>query len=426
LTHIAAAIFIPRTKRRIPARGNAEGNGELFFAQQVIQTARDADGAAIGSHIADCLIREGRFTWTIIDDDRLLPHNLARHIALNPDVSRPKAAIVAGHLNAIMAGGKIAQPVATNLFDPDEGGAAVDRALIDADIIIDATASLAAARALSDYPSKARRLTAFFNPTGEAAVLIAEPHDRSVTLRDLEAQYLGLILRTPRLADHLGKLAETVAYTGACRAITNRIPQSRAAILSGLAASGIASATDRRGGVMSVWTLAPTGAVALDTAAVEPVFRYEAIGWIITIDAGVARRIVSMRETRLPSETGGILFGLVDIPARRIHLVDATPAPAGSIEEPGGFVRGMGGVDKMMEDIRRRTAGQVRYVGEWHSHPPRASARPSPVDGRQLDWLAELMGLDSMPALMVIAADSELAVIFASQRAEPVPRQKAV
>lgn len=102
---------------------------------------------AIGSHIADCLIREGRFTWTIIDDDRLLPHNLARHIARNPDVSRPKAAIVAGHLNAIMTGGKIAQPVATNLFDPNEGGAAVDRALIDADIIIDATASVDAARA---------------------------------------------------------------------------------------------------------------------------------------------------------------------------------------------------------------------------------------------------------------------------------------
>lgn len=180
---------------------------------------------------------------------------------------------------------------------------------------------------------------------------------------------------------------------------------------------------DGPGGAISVWTLAPTGAVVLDTAAVEPVLRY-AIGWIITVDAGVARRIVAMREARVPSETGGILFSLVDIPARRIHLVDATPAPPGSIEEPGGFVRGMGGVDKTMEDVRRRTAGQVRYVGEWHSHPPRASARPSPVDSRQLDWLAAVMGMDSMPVLMVIAADSELAVIFASQWAEPVPRQK--
>lgn len=85
----------------------------------------------------------------------------------------------------------------------------------------------------------------------------------------------------------------------------------------------------------------------------------------------------------------------------------------------------MGGVDEMMEDVRRPTAGQVRYVGEWHSHPPRVSARPSPTDGRQLDWLAALMGMDSMPALMVIAADRKLAVIFASGRAEPVPPQEA-
>ena len=53
------------------------------------------------------------------------------------------------------------------------------------------------------------------------------------------------------------------------------------------------------------------------------------------------------------------------------------------------------------------------------------SARPSAVDGRQLDWLAALMGMDSMPALMVIAADRELSVIFASQRAEPVPQEEA-
>jgi Prokaryotic E2 family A/ThiF family/Prokaryotic homologs of the JAB domain len=379
---------------------------------------------AIGSHLADSLMREGRFAWTIIDDDRLLPHNLARHVSINSDVSRPKAAIVADHLNGIIAGRKVAEAIPANLFDPGEGGAAVERALSEADIIIDATASLVAARNLSDHPSKARRMSAFFNPSGEAAVLFAEPEDRAVKLRDLEAQYLALLLRTPRLADHLGKLAETIAYTGACRAITNRIPEWRATILSGLAAGGISYAADTADGTISVWTLAPTGEVSLDTAPVEPVGHYQAMDWMITIDAGLASRIIEMRNSRLPAETGGILFGLVDILAKSIHLVMATPAPFDSIEEPGGFVRGMGGVDEMMEDVRRRTAGQVRYVGEWHSHPPRASARPSPTDDRQLDWLAALMGIDAMPALMVIAADRELAVVFATQPAQPCPAQE--
>ena len=32
-------------------------------------------GGAIGAHVAPCLAREGRFRWTVIDDDVLLPHN---------------------------------------------------------------------------------------------------------------------------------------------------------------------------------------------------------------------------------------------------------------------------------------------------------------------------------------------------------------
>jgi hypothetical protein len=384
-----------------------------------------AGAGAIGSHIADCLMREGRFHWTVIDDDRLLPHNLARHIALGRTVGHPKSAIVASHLNAIMAGGKAADAVAARIYAQVEQESEVASALAGADIIIDATASLVAARALSDHPAHARRVSAFFNPSGEAAVLLAEPQDRAATLRDLEAQYLGLVLRTVRLSGHLGKLAETIAYTGACRAITNRIPQSQAVMLSGLAARGISSAVDSADGAIAVWTLSPNGEVSLDSAIVESVLRYEAHGWTIAIDTGLARRIVAMRQARLPVETGGILFGLVDIPAKRIHLVDATSAPPGSVEEASGFVRGVGGVDELMEDVRRRTAGQVRYVGEWHSHPPRMSSRPSVVDARQLDWLAALMGMDSMPALMVIAADRELAVIFASEPATPIQTRDA-
>jgi len=370
---------------------------------------------AIGSHVAECLVREGRFTWIVIDDDQLLPHNLARHTAVGAQVTQPKAEIVAARLNEILSGPPIAQAITANFSDTPEEP--VDNALKAAEIIIDATASVVAARALSDADYSARRVSVFFNPSGEAAVLLAEPADRALTLRDLEAQYYGLVLRTPRLASHLGKDAETIAYTGACRAITNRIPESRAAILSGLAANGLSAIVDQPGGAISVWSLAPLGEVALDTAPLEAVSRYRARGWTITIDDGLIRRIHNLRRPKLPRETGGILFGLVDIPAQEIYLVDATPAPPGSVEERGQFIRGMGGVDEMMLDAHRRTGGQVRYVGEWHSHPPRYSARPSAIDGQQLDWLAALMGMDEMPGLMVIAADRQLAVILASETA---------
>lgn len=381
---------------------------------------------AMGSHLADCLVREGRFRWTIIDDDRLMPHNLARHTAHKDRVTRPKARVVADYLNATLAdAGQIAAALPTNLLTEGEHSDTVDEALKEAELIIDATASIVAARAIADHIGAARRASVFFNPSGEAAVVLAEPEDRALTLRDVEAQYYGLLVRTHALADHFGKQAEAIAYTGACRAITNRIPQSNVAVLSGLAAIGLGRAVDHPDTALSIWTLKPDGEVALTAAKAESVWRYAALGWTITVDAGLVARVRAMRTDRLPRETGGVLFGLVDIPAKSIHVVDAAPAPPDSVEETSGFVRGVQGVDEHIEAVRHRTAGQVRYIGEWHSHPPRMSARPSAIDAVQIDWLAALMGMDSIPALMLIAADKELAVIFANERAVPQTNSNA-
>jgi hypothetical protein len=380
---------------------------------------------AIGSHVADYLAREGRFLWTIVDDDHLLPHNLARHTALNTQVAQLKANIVADRINATLMGPPHAAAIAANLFAAEPDGAAIGNALREADLIIDASASIVAARHLSDLAVAGRRASVFFNPIGTAAALLAEPAGRTLTLRDLEAQYYGLLLRKPGLSEHLGREAEMIAYTGACRAITNRIPQSRAAILSGLAALGLSAVVDGAAGAISVWTLAADGSVATETVAPEPVIRFRSEAWEIAMDTGLLSRIQQMREARVQAETGGVLFGLVDIPAKRIHLVDASPAPPDSIERRDEFIRGMSGVDDLIESVRRRTAGQVRYVGEWHSHPPRASARPSAIDGQQIDWLATLMGLDSMPALMLIAAEHETSIVFANQSAEQLQREQA-
>ena len=380
---------------------------------------------AMGSHLADCLVRDGRFRWTVVDDDRLLPHNLARHIARSDQTCRHKARILADHLNAVLVGDSdVGRPVAANLFSASESATTIEGALGAADLIIDATASVRAARYLSDHHAKARRLSTFFNPSGDSVVLLAEPADRQLTLRDLEAQYLGLLVRTERLADHLGKSPEIVAYTGACRAITSRIPQSRVSILSGLAAAGVGETTDGTEPVISIWTLTARDEIARDAIPPEPVSRYYAEGWHIVIDKGLTSRIGAMRDDRLPFETGGLLFGLVDIPKQSIHIVHATPSPLDSEERPSAFLRGTQGVEALMAMVERRTAGQLRYVGEWHSHPPEASAHPSSVDVDQIDWLAGLLGMDSMPALMLIAAETETAVVFAHKPARPLAPER--
>jgi integrative and conjugative element protein (TIGR02256 family) len=381
---------------------------------------------AIGSHMAECLMREGRFSWTVIDDDYLLPHNLARHIGRSGDVTRNKAQIVVDRLSGtIDSDTPTARPIAANLHSGSPQRDEIDGALADADLIIDATASVLAERSLSDHSAAARRVSIFFNPNGSGAVLLTEPADRSSTLRDLEAQYLGLAGTDERLAGHLAAPNATFAYTGACRAITNLIPESQIMVLSGLVATCLGKAVDAHGGVIRIWSLTEEGAVEALAFNPQPVTRVQAGGWKITLDDGLIRRIMEMREAKLPNETGGILFGVVDVPEKSIHIVSAAPAPPDSKETRTGFTRGTAGVQESIDTVSERMKGQVRYIGEWHSHPPRVAASPSATDVVQIDWLAALFDMDTLPALMLIAGDSGVSVVLANRQAVPVPEADA-
>lgn len=376
---------------------------------------------AIGSHVADCLVREGRFSWTVIDHDRLLPHNIARHTGRRPDVTKCKAGIVARAISDTLDSTEpVGRAIAANVMTEGDARDEIDCALANADLVIDATASVLAARYLSDHPATARRASVFFNPAGESAVLLVEPDDRTLTLRDLEAQYLRLVAREEDLSGHLVAPAGTYAYTGACRAITSQIPQSRVMILSGLVSYGLGSMVDHDAAVIRIWSMSGIGAVAVHDAVPAPVETFLAGTWSVSVDRDLLERIRALRNLHLPHETGGVLTGVVDIPALRIHLVDAAPAPEDSESSATGFVRGTVGVQDYLDDVFQRTSGQVRYVGEWHSHPPRVSARPSPTDLVQIDWLATLFDMDTLPALMLIAGDGETSIIFADGHAVSV------
>lgn len=374
---------------------------------------------AIGSHVSECLAREGRFRWTVIDNDRLLPHNLARHTGLSDDVTMDKAPFLASRLSqTIQSTTMPALAITASVMTDGNKREDIDQALEKADLIIDATASLPAARYLSDHSATARRMSVFYSPAGRAVVLLAEPEDRSVTLRELEAQYLGLVARDAKLADHLAPPEGEHAYTGACRAITNRIPESRAMALSGLAATGLGNAADRAEGVIKICSLSETGGIDVHELAPNPVSRFGTEDWTVSIDQGLVERIQAIRRDHLPDETGGVLTGIVDIPAKLIHLANATPAPPDSTSSRGGFVRGTSGVQAHLDGVSDKTLGQVRYVGEWHSHPPRAAALPSATDLLQIDWLATLFDMDTLPALMLIAGDGHVGLVLANHQAK--------
>jgi Prokaryotic homologs of the JAB domain len=69
------------------------------------------------------------------------------------------------------------------------------------------------------------------------------------------------------------------------------------------------------------------------------------------------------------------------------------------------FERGVVGLADDVNKAMETTMFQLRYVGEWHSHPRRSSSMPSSTDIIQLFWLENKLRHGDQPGLMLIAAD---------------------
>jgi hypothetical protein len=358
---------------------------------------------SLGSQLGMGLVREGAYKWTVVDADALLPHNLARHALLASEIGAPKAAALARQIGRLL--NEKQSPIIADVLAPDaDQGKALDAALDAASIIIDASASVGVARHLSDLPCAARRVCAFFNPSGTSVVLLTEDATRKIMLRDLEAQYHRLVLTQPSLAEHLAASEGGVRYSGSCRSSTNKIPATRAAILSALAARGIADKLKGEAAQVTIWTLARDGSVAVVQRDGEPVTRVAVGKWEVSYDRGFLAQLSALRDQRLPNETGGAIVGIADMSRNALHLAHAFPEPEDSRSSPTGFERGVVGLTESIDDVARRSMHQVRYLGEWHSHPRYANAVPSDTDIAQLAYLGGELAPDGLPGLMAIAA----------------------
>ena len=94
-----------------------------------------------------------------------------------------------------------------------------------------------------------------------------------------------------------------------------------------------------------------------------------------------------------------------------MFVVAALPAPIDSKASPVSFERGVAGLTESVAEASRRTAGMVRYVGEWHSHPRGHSAAPSTDDMVQLVHLTLGMSDDGLPAVQLIVGETDIQVL---------------
>lgn len=363
---------------------------------------------ALGSQIFMNMIKAADGEWTIIDEDVLLPHNLVRHAAPGVALGYPKVEILSHFANTTIDAPKISKHIVADVLNPDKQEDIIKDSFQDSDVILDCSASVAVARYLGiDIESNSRRISFFINPTGTDLILLAEDSERSIPLDSLEMQYYRLLLNNENLKDHLQQPKGQVRYSAGCRDVSSQISPDTVALCAAIGSHALRQILRQEKASLAVWRSDDQGQVqkfSLEPAASVSVNVGE---WIVRADETFLSKIKDQRSKRLPVETGGVLIGSYDMQRKILYVVDTLPPPSDSVEERNHFIRGSYGLKPLIDEIQARTLNNLQYVGDWHSHPPEYSAKPSSDDLKLLKSLSNNLRQDGKPALILIAGEKE-------------------
>ncbi len=365
---------------------------------------------ALGSQVLMNLVRAGYGKWTLIDEDVLLPHNLARHALDGFSIGGPKVYGLAVSANKTVDEEPIADYIVTDVLNPSESQETIEKlenAFTNADIILDASASVPVARYLvHNVDSSARRISIFLNPDGTDVVILAEDEKRKITLDFLEMQYYRYLINETCLADHLKRKHGRIRVATSCRDVSATIPQDYVALQAAICSRTIHKLTSNQQAFVSIWRIDEDQInVQSYTILVRNSIKCKIGNWILCTDEGFIDKVHEARANKLPNETGGVLVGSYDMQRKIVYVVDCLLSPPDSEEWPTHYIRGCQGLRSQVEKIQEITENQLEYVGEWHSHPPNCSVKPSPDDRKVFKWISDHMIVDGLPPLMLIVSD---------------------
>lgn len=370
---------------------------------------------SLGGALLNLWGRSGWGRWTAIDKDHVKPHNLSRHAAYAQHIGETKATVAAELHAAAMLGATEITPIAADACNL--GHKDVAQALTDADLVVDASTTLEYPRTTSAVDDMPRHISVFVTPNGDASVLLVEDTKRSHRLRTLEAQYYRALIDHDWGRVHLAGHAGTFWSGASCRDISVVMPYSRIMGHASTLAEQVQSASTSEDALIRIWQRDPTcGAVEVHDVPVMAEQRLELDDLGLYIDDGVLQQLRQLRQQGFPNETGGVLLGYYDFNIKAVVVVKGLPAPPDSKASPTSFERGIEGLAEAVKDATERTAGMVRYIGEWHSHPPGHSASPSRDDLVQLIHLTLGMADDGLPAVQLIVGEKDVHVLQGTAR----------
>lgn len=372
---------------------------------------------SLGSTLVDFWVRSGWGKWTIVDSDHIKPHNLSRHIATAEHIGLSKVEAVTRIADCINGGANPISSIEIDALKLLEGQ--YENKTKDAELILDFSTTLSYPRAASINRNLPRHISGFVTPSANAGVILAEDKSRECSMLTVEAQYYRALISHGWGENHLtgnnGKF-----WSGAsCRDTSFVMAYNKIALFAALFCERIQEMYDIAEGEIVIFERTDDkGEIKIHSYQARNEVNAERGNFTVSYDEGLLEKLMRMRLENLPNETGGILLGYYDFNIRRIVVVDALPAPRDSISNRNSFTRGVEDQSEIVENINKKTANVVGYIGEWHSHPNGCSSFPSKEDIIQLCELSSNLAEEGLPAIQFIVSEQEISSLIAEYQSD--------
>lgn len=383
--------------------GNAINNGikEWFKKVGVVGTG------TLGSAVIDHFVRQGcSEEINLVDCDILLPHNLSRHTLTTDKVMTSKVRSVKDSYQGILF--QKINAIDGNFLTLNRNDR--ERLFKGTELVMDFSTSIAVERKLANDEHTFRRCTSFLNPKGDDVVLLIEDKDRISRLDLLEMDYYRNLIVDERFIHHLEQIETVRTNTFSCRSESMILNYENVRVLSAIISKQIRKYYMLGQACLSIWHFDTENGTVSSLPMTITNWHYEVSDGIqIYISDAVEKEIQVMTAASPDKETGGCLFGSYDRDHNCIYVYYMVSAPEDSIHSPVSFVRGFKGLIAEYERITKLTYHQVRYLGEWHSHPNMPNT-PSETDKKQFEELWKEQQSQDLPFIQIIYGNNGLFV----------------
>lgn len=370
---------------------------------------------ALGSKVAEHLVREGAKSLSIVDHDRFAPHNLSRHALTSESLYFNKAKELRAFLLEI---NKILEVAAhdVNIAHVPAGKFRDQIAGHNQGILIDCTADLSVMRRLSQADNVMRTVKLEIADNGQIGLLLYEGRRRNPRIDDLKALVPYLGVEIPGISVWLNRVGDPIIDTGiGCASASMLMSDSRVSVHAAnfMASvsrivrgeefpSGIGVAIANQQGHLDKWIWIDEP--SLSTSKLE----FDGAQWEIRIRHSVIEEVELGRDRSKPNEAGGYLYGSYDLASKTIYVVWACE-PVALEKTPVCIKLPEAGRSEEEIHTRHACAGQLQLLGTWHSHPD-SSSKASATDISQFINDTAAYAANPSPHLLLIVGERDISI----------------